>query len=83
MNNVTTKSTEIQQDSMMRELTFEEISVVSGGNLIEDIFKNPSKAIDRGIESIGDSFERVGDKVQHNLEGAAAAAATAGILLFL
>jgi len=31
MNKGTTKSIEIQQDSMMIELTFEEISVVSGG----------------------------------------------------
>jgi len=60
MNKGTTKSIEIQQDSMMRELTFEEISAVSGGgNFFTDLFRNPRKLIREGLGQMNDAVDEV------------------------
>jgi len=61
MNKGTTKNAEQRQvstgNASMRELTFEEISVVSGGgNFIRDLFKNPSKLYDKGLEQIDEAL---------------------------
>ena len=49
----------------MRELTFEEISVVSGGgNFFTDLFRNPSKLIREGLGQQMNNIESASNRGQ-------------------